>query len=204
MKQPESRVWHPFMKDSYYAAWKKSYFFGVAKEVCRDIRRSIQRVFRGYCDYDLYSIFDWFLAIMPEMLREYKETRCGSPVMDEAYFREGKEQSDKNQKAWDAVLDRMIFLLREADEKTCSLKNAYEEAYAKAADAFYERYGTFGEKLNTEKKDKNRMRFPGDVPENREISRQYFEEEKRIAEYRVQCKDELFRLFSKWFFDLWD
>ena len=30
------------------------------------------------------------------------------------------------------------------------------------------------------------------------------EEEKRIAEYRVQCKDELFRLFSKWFFDLWD
>ena len=53
------------------------------------------------------------------------------------------------------------------------------------------------QKLNTEKKDKNRMRFHDDVPEYQEISRLYFDEEKRIASYRIECKDKLFRLFSK-------
>ena len=206
-----ARVWHPFMADSCRYAWRKSFIVGVLAELGRDIHRSWQRVWRGYCDYDLFSIFDWFLEIMPEMLKEYKDTRHGSPVMDGNYMPEPEPgnsgRADANEKAWDAVLDRVIFLLGEAGEETCSRKNPFEEAYDRALDEFQRKYGTFGEQLDDERDKRSpgkRMHFPDEVPEYQEISKNYFEEEKKLAEYRSACKDELFQLFSRWFYDLWD
>ena len=183
--KPQSYVWRPFAKDLYYVAWRKRYVFGVFRQLLKDIRFSWQRVWRGYCDFDRYSIYDWFLTIMPGMLSEYKEKRHGSP-----YMGEGDNEAD-----WNAVLDRMIFLLREADERTCSHANRYEADFEKALEEF--------DKRPNKPKD-NIVHFPDELREYKEISRLYLEEEKRIYEYRESSKNELFQLFSKWFYDLWD
>ena len=37
-----------------------------------------------------------------------------------------------------------------------------------------------------------------------ETDKKYLEEEERLEEYRMKCKDEAFKLFSEWFYSLWD
>ncbi len=49
------------------------------RQIGGDIKWSHQRIRKGYCDYDLFSVDDWFMKIMPEMLRVFKKTRHGSP-----------------------------------------------------------------------------------------------------------------------------
>ena len=123
---------------------------------------------------------------MPRMLEELKRTRHGNPVVNK-----GDEGNDEAlTKAWDEILDRMIFLLREASEETCKRKNPYEAEYHKASEEFESKYGRLGEKLQTE--------------EDKKISQKYRDEDTKLHEYRRQCKNEAIELFSKYFYDLWD
>ena len=76
---------------------------------------------------------------------------------------------------------------------------------------FTEKYGFFGEKLETEeekekrkKSGNRRVHFMSEIPEYAAIDKLYHEEEKRIDEYREKCKDEVFDLMKKYFFALWD
>lgn len=43
-----------------------------------------------------------------------------------------------------------------------------------------------------------------DVPEFADIDKRYYDENREIEEYRHECKDKAFELFSKWFWNLWD
>ena len=49
-------------------------------------------------------------------------------------------------------------------------------------------------------------RYPNlkEYPEYRELAEKYDAEEKRISQYRLDCKQEFFELFSTHFYDLWD
>jgi len=212
----KTRVWHPFQKDLYQISWREKKFIGVLEEFGRDLRRCHERVWRGYCDYDLFSICDWFLEIMPTMLEEFRDTQHGCPVVTDkfdtkAYEEEDNSSFEENRKAWNAILDRMIFLLKEADEATCTKKNRYEDAYSKATEEFIEKYGIFGEKLLTEEEKEEsktrgstRIYFPSDVEKYKPVSDRYIEAECELRKYQCECKDEALALFSKWFYDLWD
>ncbi len=103
----EIRIWHPFDRKLYSDAWRESKFFGVIHQFRDDIKCACQRVRYGYCKYDLWNIDSWFLDIMPRMLAEHKLTRHGSPMLD------GQDENSTH-KAWDEVLDCMIFLFGEA------------------------------------------------------------------------------------------
>ena len=120
-------------------------------------------------------------------------------------------QNDTCHKEWDKILDRMIFLWGELDEEKCTKKNPYDEAYTKAMNEFTDKYGFFGEKLETEEEKEKRKKsggrlvhFMSEVPEYAAIDKLYHDEEKRIDEYREKCKDEVFDLMKKYFFSLWD
>ena len=63
--------------------------------------------------------------------------------------------------------------------------------YDKASKEFDDKYGRFGEKLQTEKEKERKLKrgeqtvhFMSEVPEYKEISDKYFEESHRIDEYR--------------------
>ena len=156
-------IWKPFGKDNYKWAWHDKKAVGVLKCFWKDLKYSHQRLRKGYCDYDLFSIYDWFLAVMPVMLQEYKDSRIGSPgELGENYPDEhGIMQNDTCHKEWDEILDRMIFLFQEADESTCKRLNPFDDEASRIYDEFDEKYGFFGEKLQTGRRRRRNARRPG-------------------------------------------
>lgn len=192
---------------------KKSMFLAKVKHFFKCIKWSKQRAKRGFADYDVWNMYGYLEELMPAMLQHLKDNRMGSPAMLGQNYtdKHGIMQNDACHKEWDKILDRMIFLWRELDEETCSEKNKYEKEYSKASDEFFDKYGFFGEGLETEeekekakKTGSRRVHFMSELPEYEEISRLHMEEEKRLVEYREKCKDEVFDLMKKYFFALWD
>ena len=176
-------------------------------------KKKEQRAERGYADDDVWNMYDWFQKMIVPMLKQFRAGHTGSPSdLGENYVDEnGILQNDKCHDEWDAILDRMIFLATEMNEDTCQRKNPLEEEYRTAAEQFTEKYGMFGEKLLTEadKEEAEKTHFTkmytmGSVPEYASLVDEYLDEERKIDEYRVKCKDDFFGLFSKHFFSLWD
>ena len=149
-----------------------------------ELKFRFQRFQKGYSDKDLWNMFDWFMEVTKPMLVEFRKTHHGSPAtLGENYTNEdGLLVNDKCHEEWDAILDRMIFLITEMNEETCSMKNQYNEEIER----WYEI-----ENYNRE-------------PKYEKIHNLYCEREAEIIEYRDKCKDEFFELFSKWFWNLWD
>ena len=119
------------------------------KRFFRCIKWAWQRATKGYCDKDLWSIDEWFLSIMPDMLEGFKKTRIGYPGELSKAFDDKLDEDTLNKlgnEMWDKILDDMIRLMKEAN--------------------------TIG--------DLDRY------------------------EYHTHCKDEALKLFSKWFYHLWD
>ena len=153
----KTRIWRPFRRSDYRAAWVDQNIIGILKEFCRDLRRCHQRIWKGYCDYDLYSIYEWFRRIMPPMLENFKDNLHGYPSSfydissseaeedksDKADETDETSKIDKGMKVWQNTLDKMIFLFRESDRETCSHQNPYEEEYSKrdSSKARYPRLG---------------------------------------------------------------
>ncbi|WP_192575456.1 hypothetical protein [Butyrivibrio fibrisolvens] len=42
------------------------------------------------------------------------------------------------------------------------------------------------------------------VPEYKEIENRYFEESRKLDQYRDECMDRAIDMFKEWFWDLWD
>lgn len=47
------------------------------RDLKNKIKFTMQRATKGYCDEDLFSIYDWFMKIFPKMLSEFAECTCG-------------------------------------------------------------------------------------------------------------------------------
>ena len=197
----------------------------------RSIKWAWQRATKGYCeldtygDFDMYGVGDWFLKTLPDMLQDIKNNKYGYPsvLLKESIERYGLKSKDEYNAAseelrnkiddygnekWKKILSEMIFLLREANEDTCSKVNPYEEEYNRVSEEFCEKYGERGEKLLTEEENVKETRShpiysPSHLPEYKEISELYFNEERKISEYQAQCKDKAIEMFSKWFYSLW-
>ncbi len=208
-------------------AWYRHKLIGVIKWVARRLRFARQRVCQGYCDMDVWNLYDWFLDVVPDMLQQLKETGVGYPCSEgptvsqsislDAYNQAtGKDKTisddeqaafERGQAEWHARLDKMIFLFHEADEDRCERKNTHEEAFQAAYQEFREKYGVFGERLRKPEEENgisHRLYTLHDVEEYRDIADKYTQEEREIDTYRMKCKDEAFQLFSQWFYALWD
>ena len=163
----------------------------------RSLKWAWQRATKGYCELDTYSVSDWFLNTLPDMLEEIKKNYTGYP-------------DELTEQQWNEILSRLIFLLREANVDTCTKINPYKAEYSRIFDEFRKKYGEWGEKLLTEeekakakKSGSHPVYLPHHMPEYKEISDLYFNEERKISEYQVQCKDKAIEMFSKWFYSLW-
>lgn len=183
------------------------------EQFLNDMEMAKQRVTQGFCDRDLWNIGAWFLGLMPVMLQRYKAARHGSPsCLGENYTdTDGILKNDTCHAEWDKILDEMIFLFHEASEETCSRKNPYDEEHTRQFSEFHERFGLFGEKLQTEEERAEHERtgnttahFMSELPEYQEIDEKYRTAEKELEEYREQCRVKAMELFTKWMPHLWD
>lgn len=183
-----------------YGLGEKSKTIAKMKYFRKCLRWSWQRIVRGYADCDKWNMYRYLQNLIPDMLQDLRDERHGSPgYLGKNYTNEdGILVNDTCHEEWDKILDRMIYLWRESNEYTCTRKNPYEEEHHKAHEEFTEKYGLLGEKLQTEEKlEENRKRggggtihFMKELPEYKEISDKYFEEERKLDEYRNKSKDE--------------
>lgn len=170
------------------------------RQIKKRIKWSKQRITRGYADCDCWNVDDYLRILIPSMLENLRENRCGAPIIN----RKGLSIEE-----WEQTLDKMIFLWREADENTCTRKNPYEEEYRKALREFQDKYGWFGEGLETEaERERNKgightAHFMSELPEYREIDKNYSDEDIKIKEYRRQSQDEAFDMLKRYFVHLW-
>ena len=167
---------------------RKSKILAKIKHFFKCVKWSKQRITRGYCDCDVWEMFSFLQTLIPDMLQTLKDTRMGSPgYLGENYTNEnGILVNDTCHEEWNCILDTF--------------------------NEFTERFGLLGNKLQTEKElEENRKRggggtihFMDELPEYKEISDKYREEEKRLEEYRRNCKDEAIDMLKQYFYDLWD
>ena len=192
----------------------KSKIRGKIRHVGNCLKWSKQRIARGYADCDTWSVDGYLQKLLPNMLQHLKDNRHGSPgFLGENYTnQDGILVNDTCHAEWDKILDRMIFLWRESDVETCAKKNPYEKKYRKAAFEFRRKYGTFGQKLQTQKDLENNRKHGGfytlhtmdELPEYKEIFDKYHSAERKLEKYRSDCKDKAFDMMKEYFYSLWD
>lgn len=56
------------------------YYLNKIEEFFRGIKWKFQRARRGYSDYNLWSIKDWFWDTFPHMLRDFSKDLHGCPI----------------------------------------------------------------------------------------------------------------------------
>lgn len=77
------------------------------KHIFYEIKYGFQRMFRGYDDTEIFNL-DWaFIDKYTKILQDFRESTCGYP-------------GTMTEEEWDAILDRMIFLLLE-------IQNVYDD-----------------------------------------------------------------------------
>lgn len=177
-----------------------------------------QRAERGYSDKDVWSIDAWFINIMPKMLRQLKQEHNGFIPLDKNLKRVpmdfAVEQEEVYNERWEKLLEHMAFLLDELDDDKCSMDNPYEENFWRLNKAFYDRYPDTSVLKTEEEKELEESDgtfiwvLPDRDPEYGEeylrAQKEYMDYEKKIDAYKKECKDEFFKLFSEYFYDLWD
>lgn len=81
-----------------------------------EIKEFFQRGRNGYSHSDVWSIRDWFSDTFPHILSDMLQDLHGCP-------------SNMEFVEWENELSKMLYYFMEANDKTCSQTNEYEEEY---------------------------------------------------------------------------
>ena len=86
----------------------------------KDIPIFIKRIFfvlkHGYSPVAQWETFEWFIAVMREILINYRDNRTGTPVVIPDYHTDDLISENKNIKIYNNILNEMIELLDKMDE----------------------------------------------------------------------------------------
>ena len=86
----------------------------------KDIPIFIKRIFfvlkHGYSPAAQWETFEWFIAVMREILINYRDNRTGTPVVIPDYHTDDLISENKNIEIYNNILNEMIKLLDKMDE----------------------------------------------------------------------------------------
>ena len=86
----------------------------------KDIPIFIKRIFftlkHGYSPVAQWETFGWFIAVMREILINYRDNRTGTPVVIPGYHTDDSISENKNIEIYNNILNEMIELLDKMDE----------------------------------------------------------------------------------------
>ena len=86
----------------------------------KDILIFFQRIFftlkHGYSPVAQWETFEWFIAVMREILINYRDNRMGTPVVIPDYNIDDLISENKNIEIYNNILNEMIELLDKMDE----------------------------------------------------------------------------------------
>ena len=144
----------------------------------RGFKYTYQRATKGYCDYDLFSISDWFLEVFPNMLKEFADETYSHPY-------------DMDEKEWGKYLVEM----REHFLNACK---EYENSSPEARKEFDELYKDF----SAAEYFKNPELY--NTKERKEKIKEYYKKVKEYDNYKQEELKKGMDMFQKRFWDLWD
>lgn len=117
----------------------------------KDIPIFFQRIFftlkHGYSPVAQWETFEWFIAVMREILINYRDNRTGTPVVIPDYNIDDLISENKNIEIYNNILNEMIELLDKMDEcnstyNGVSLKEMHSAMNA-AKDKFFELFSKY-------------------------------------------------------------
>lgn len=112
----------------------------------KDIPIFFQRIFftlkHGYSPVAQWETFEWFIAVMREILINYRDNRMGTPVVIPDYNIDDLISENKNIEIYNNILNEMIELLDKMDECNSTYNDvSLEEMHSAmnaAKDKFFE------------------------------------------------------------------
>ena len=163
----------------YPYSWKyPSCWLRNIESFFRGFKYTYQRATKGYCDYDLFSISDWFLEVFPNMLKEFADETYSHPY-------------DMDEKEWGKYLVEM----REHFLNACK---EYENSSPEARKEFDELYKDF----SAAEYFKNPELY--NTKERKEKIKEYYKKVKEYDNYKQEELKKGMDMFQKRFWDLWD
>lgn len=114
----------------------------------KDIPIFFQRIFftlkHGYSPVAQWETFEWFIAVMREILINYRDNRMGTPVVIPDYNIDDLISENKNIEIYNNILNEMIELLDKMDEcNYLTYNNASLEAMNAAKDKFFKLFSKY-------------------------------------------------------------
>lgn len=105
----------------------------------KDIPIFFQRIFftlkHGYSPVAQWETFEWFIAIMREILINYRDNRTGTPVVIPDYHTDDLISENKNIEIYNNILNEMIELLDKMDECNSTYNDVSLEEMHSAMDS---------------------------------------------------------------------
>ena len=105
----------------------------------KDIPIFIKRIFfvlkHGYSPAAQWETFEWFIAVMREILINYRDNRTGTPVVIPDYNIDDLISENKNIEIYNNILNEMIELLDKMDECNSTYKGVSLEEMHSAMDS---------------------------------------------------------------------
>lgn len=98
----------------------------------------IKRIFftlkHGYSPVAQFETFEWFIAVMREILINYRNNRTGTPVVIPDYNIDDLISENKNIEIYNNILNEMIELLDQMDENNSAYNDVSLEEMHSAMD----------------------------------------------------------------------
>lgn len=163
-----------------YMLWYPCNWWDNIKHFFRTIKWGWQRATKGYSDYDTWNLDVYYSNIMIASLSQFRAEATGYPC----YMNDIEE--------WYAILDKIIFLLKQANEdEPLEEKNELAEWYEEYLSTKTLNF-TKVEKINSE-----------DDEETKAKVMQYYKREEELYNIRTQKRKEAFELLAEYFGHLW-
>ena len=117
----------------------------------KDIPIFIKRIFftlkHGYSPVAQWETFEWFIAVMREILINYRNNRMGTPVVIPDYNIDDLISENKNIEIYNNILNEMIELLDQMDENNSAYNDiSLEEMHSvmdNAKNKFFELFSKY-------------------------------------------------------------
>jgi hypothetical protein len=167
-----------------YMPWYPRNWWDNIKHFFRAIKLGWQRATKGYSDYDTWDLDIYYSRMMIASLSQFRAEVKGYPAYMESI------------EDWYAILDKIIFLLKQANEdEPLEEKNELAEWYEEHLET---RTLSFVEVKNGVRK-----YVDNDDEETKAKVMQYYKREGELDEIRKQKRKEAFELLAEYFGHLW-
>ena len=104
------------------------------KDIPIFIKRISFTLKHGYSPVAQWDTFEWFIAVMREILINYRDNRTGTPVVIPDYHTDDLISENKNIEIYNNILDEMIKLLDQMDENNSTYNGVSLEERHSAMD----------------------------------------------------------------------